>query len=82
MLQDVGGQSNSSAVAINAFGWSVGTSGASSGLEAVLWSPTGKGRALQIPAGMHDSEGRAINNAGRTVGTAFTSNGAEAALLW
>ena len=80
MLQDVGGQSNSSAVAINAFGWSVGTSGASSGLEAVLWSPTG--RALQILAGTLDSEGRAINNAGRTVGTAFTSNGAEAALLW
>jgi hypothetical protein len=80
VLQDVGGQSNSSAVAINAFGWSVGTSWASSGLEAVLWSPTG--RALQILAGTHDSEGRAINNAGRTVGTAFTSNGAEAALLW
>jgi hypothetical protein len=82
VLQDVGGEDNSSASAINAFGWSVGSSGAASGLEAVLWSPTGKGRALQTPSGLTSSQGAAINSAGWSVGTGSASNGDDAALLW
>ena len=77
VLQDVGARAAVSPAPSTHSGLSLEASGG-----PVVWSPTGKGRALQTPAGMSSSQGAAINNAGQSVGQATTSDGVWAALLW
>ncbi len=82
VLQDVGGQGDSEAFAINNAGLSVGNSTTASGVDAVLWSPTGKATVLQDVGG-RGSEVNAINDAGQSVGSSSSGRfpGAEA-VLW
>src|SRR5208337_78214 len=91
VLQDVGGQGNSSAGAINNAGWSVGFSGTSRGGDAVLWSPSGKATVLQDAGGHGVSDADAINDARWSVGWSetpgvcppkFCNGPLEEAVLW
>ena len=72
VLQDVGGQGYSQAVAINASGESVGfsfTSADTNGpLDAVLWSSTGTATVLKDPGNARIADALDINNAGQSVG--------------
>jgi hypothetical protein len=64
VLQDVGGQGDSFATAMNASGQSVGNSSTATGSDAVLWSPSGKATVLQDVGGQGDSSALAINASG------------------
>ena len=77
VLQDVGGDGDSHANAINAFGEIVGFSG----LGAVLWSPNGSGTALQDVGGQGFSAANGINSSGQIVGFSGAGNGLEA-VVW
>ncbi len=71
VLQDVGGQGKSAAVAINDAGQSIGYSlscDSSCRDEGVPWSPTGKATMLQDAVGQGESFPDAINDAGWSVG--------------
>jgi hypothetical protein len=76
-LQDVGGQGASFVNAINDAGQSVGYSFTRTGVDAVLWSPSGKATVLQDVGGQDYSDVIAINDAGQSVG-----NSAGDAVLW
>jgi hypothetical protein len=67
----------SAASAINAFGWSVGSSGG----DAVLWSPSGKATVLQDAGGQGYSAASAINAFGWSVGFSKVAFGYDA-VLW
>src|SRR5271165_916359 len=83
MLQDYGGQGFDVANAINATGWSVGTSATVSGIgeHAVLWSPSGAATPLVDVGGERFSDPLAINATEWSVGFSDTANGYEA-VLW
>jgi hypothetical protein len=84
VLQDPGGLGDSSPFfnAINPFGQSVGSSAtANGGLEAVLWSRTGKATVLQDVGGERNSSASGINAFGWSVGTSGAPSGLEA-VLW
>ncbi len=73
ILQDVGGQGISHPYAVNDAGQSVGTSYASSGVDAVLWSASGKATVLQDVGGQGVSDVGGINDSGWSVGYSFTT---------
>jgi hypothetical protein len=85
VLQNAGSQADSFAAAINDFGWSVGTSGASSGREAVLWSPTGRATVLQAVGAQGAGFANFINNSGWIAGGSSSLDAAGLhfdAVLW
>ncbi len=82
VLQDVGGQGSNAVFGMNAFGSVVGVSSTASGLDAALWSPSGKGTVLQDAGGQGVSFAYAINAFGWSVGTSNTANGGSDAVLW
>ena len=74
VLQDVGGGNNSVAYGINASDQIVGySSTVSGGVDAVLWSPNGSGKALQDVGGAGVSFAHGINASGQIVGQSETS---------
>jgi hypothetical protein len=87
VLQDVGGQGVIGAGAINDAGQSVGSSCITSncsGLDAVLWSRSGKATVLQDAGGQGVSNAIAINDAGQSVGSSCTTINCSSydAVLW
>ena len=82
MLQDLGGDHQAYAVAINASGQSVGSYLTGSGYDAVLWSPSGTATVLQDAGGWPERR-LAINASGHSVGysNAGIGNGQDA-VLW
>ncbi len=86
VLQDVGGQGSSRAVAINDAGQIVGSSvDASQDLEAVLWNSSGNATVLQKVRGTYASYATAINDVGQSIGCSTGSvddQGFIDAVLW
>jgi hypothetical protein len=82
VLQDVGGQQKSVAVAVNNSGDRVGYSETGKGdQDAVLWSPTGTPMVLQSRGGRGSCGAAAINQVGRSIGYCLTATGQDA-VLW
>jgi len=82
VLQDAGGRGDSTVVAINDAGQCIGTSFTpSGGVDAVLWSPSGKATVLRDVGDGGHSVALALNDVGWSVGFSFTAGGYEA-VLW
>src|SRR5271165_4481407 len=81
VLQDVGGLGINEPFAINDAGQSVGWSHSAGGVEAVLWSASGKAAVLQDVGSQGISIVKAINDAGQSVGYSVTTSGMDA-VLW
>ncbi len=75
VLQDAGGRGESTVVAINDAGQSVGYSYTGRGYVAVLWSPSGKAMVLEDEGGAGISQALAVNDAGWSVGYSYTGRG-------
>lgn len=85
VLEDIGGQGNSEALAVNPAGDSVGYSLTASGQEAVLWSPSGTPTVLQAPGDGSNGldTALAINTSGQIAGSGTVSPPAiQDGVLW